>query len=39
MQHLEDLEDILAMDTAAKGETNFRDYREIQAELKKEGKL
>ena len=33
MQHLEDLEDILDMDTAAKGETHFRDYREIQAEL------
>ena len=39
MQHLEDLEDILDMDAAAKGETHFRDYREIQAELKKEGKL
>ena len=39
MQHLEDLEDILDMDAAVKGETHFRDYREIQAELKKEGKL
>ena len=39
MQHLEDLEDILDMDTAAKGETHFRDYREIQAKLKKGGKL
>ncbi len=39
MQHLEDLEDILDMDAAAKSETHFRDYREIQAELKKEGKL
>ena len=39
MQHLEDLEDILDMDIAMKGETHFRDYREIQAELKKEDKL
>ena len=39
MQHLEDLEDILDMDTAAKSKTHFPDYREIQAELKKEGKL
>ena len=33
MQHLEDLEDILDMDTATRGETHFRDYREIQAEF------
>ena len=39
MQHLEDLEDILDMDAAVKSDTHFRDYCEIQAELKKEGKL
>lgn len=39
MQHLKDLEDILDMDAAAKSKTHFRDYREIQAKLKKEGKL
>ena len=27
MQHLEDLEDILDLDAAAKSETHFRDYR------------
>ena len=39
MEHLEDLEDILEMDTAVKTETDSRDYQEIRVELKKEGKL
>lgn len=39
MEHIEDLEDTLEMDIAVKSETTFQDYREIQAELKAEGKL
>ncbi len=39
MEHIEDLEDTLEMDIAVKSETTFRDYRDIQAELRKEGKL
>ena len=39
IEHLEDLEDILEMDTAVKTETESRPYQEIRAELKKEGKL
>ena len=39
MEHLEDLEDILEMDVAVEAETDSRDYQEIRAELKKEGKL
>ena len=36
---LEDLEDILEMDSAVETATDFRDYQEIRVELKKEGKL
>ena len=39
MQCLEDLEDILEMDAAVKTESEFRDYKDIQADLIKEGKL
>lgn len=39
MELIEDLEDTLEMDIAVKSETTFRDYRDIQAELKAEGKL
>ena len=36
---LEDLEDILEMDSTVETATDFRDYQEIRSELKKEGKL
>ena len=36
---LEDLEDILEMDSAVETATDFRDYQEIRSELQKEGKL
>ncbi len=36
---LEDLEDILEMDSAAETAIDFRDYQEIRSDLKKEGKL
>ena len=36
---LEDLEDILEMDSAVETETDFRDYQEIRSELKKEERL
>lgn len=36
---LEDLEDVLDMDSAVETATNFRDYQEIRSELEKEGKL
>lgn len=39
MKHLEDLEDILEMNAAVETETDSRNYWEIQAELKQEGKL
>lgn len=39
MKCLEDLEDILEMDSAVETATDFRDYQEIRAELKREGKL
>lgn len=39
MEHIEDLEDTLEMDAAVKSETTFRDYHDIRAELKAEGKL
>ena len=39
IEYLEDLEDILEMDAAVETETDSRDYQEIRAELKKEGKL
>lgn len=39
IEHIEDLEDTLEMDAAVRSETTFRDYSEIRAELKAEGKL
>ncbi|MYA69097.1 hypothetical protein F4141_14845 [Candidatus Poribacteria bacterium] len=36
---LEDLEDILEMDSVVETATNFRDYQEIRSDLQKEGKL
>ena len=36
---LEDLEDIVEMDSVVETATDFRDYQEIRSELKKEGKL
>ena len=39
MKCLEDLEDILEMDSAVETATDFRDYQKIRSELKKEGKL
>ncbi len=39
IEHIEDLEDTLEMDVAVRSETTFRDYSEIRAELKAEGKL
>lgn len=39
MQRLEDLEDMLEMDVAVQTETDFRDYRDVQTDLIKEGKF
>ena len=39
MKCLEDLEDILEMDSTVETATDFRDYQGIRSELKKEGKL
>ena len=39
MKCLEDLEDILEMDSAVETATSFRDYQGIRSDLKKEGKL
>jgi PHD/YefM family antitoxin component YafN of YafNO toxin-antitoxin module len=36
MQRLEDLEDMLEMDAAIQTETDFRDYRDIRADLIKD---
>jgi len=36
---LEDLEDILEMDSVVEAATNCRDYQEIRLDLQKEGKL
>ena len=36
---LEDLEDILEMDSAVETATNFRNYQEIRSDLRIEGKL
>ena len=38
MQRLEDLEDALDLDEAVETATGFREYTEIRAELRKEGK-
>ena len=39
IKSLEDLEDILDMDSAIETATDFRDYQETRSELEKEGKL
>jgi len=39
MQRLEDLEDALDLDIAVRETRNFKDYRVIREELKKEGRL
>ena len=39
MQRLEDLEDALDLDEAVETATGFREYTEIRAELRREGKL
>ncbi len=39
MKRLEDLEDALTLDKAVEIATDFRNYREIQQELKQEGRL
>ena len=39
MKCLEDLEDILEMDSVIETATDFRDYQEIRSDLKREGKL
>lgn len=36
---LEDLEDIVEMDSVVETATDFRDYQDIRSDLKKEGKL
>jgi hypothetical protein len=36
---LEDLEDILEMDSAVETATNFRNYQEIRSDLRIEGRL
>ena len=38
VQRLEDLEDALDLDEAVETATGFREYTEIRAELRKEGK-
>ena len=37
MQRLQDLEDALDLDRAVETATDFREYTEIQAEMKKKG--
>lgn len=39
IQRLEDLEDILEIDAAVRTKTDFRDYRDVQTDMIKEGKL
>jgi len=39
MQRLEEMEDALSLDEAVHTAQNFRDYREVRAELKREGRL
>lgn len=38
LQRLEELEDVLDLDEAVETATGFRDYSDIRAELKQEGK-
>ncbi len=39
MEHLEDLEDALALDEAVKNSQEFTDYQEIRDELRQEGRI
>jgi hypothetical protein len=39
LQRLEELEDALSLDEAVRDSQSFRDYGEIRAELKQEGRL
>ena len=39
LKHLEDLEDALELDKAVRTGKKFRDYAEIQVELRKAGRL
>jgi len=39
LQRLEELEDALSLDEATRTAQSFRDYGEIRAELKREGRL
>ena len=39
LRRLEELEDALSLDEAVRTAQSFRDYREIRAELKREGRL
>ena len=39
IQHLEDLKDTLILDESVRTAKGFRNYAEIQAELKKSGRL
>jgi len=39
LQRLEDLEDALSLDEAARSAKSFRDYSKIREELKQEGRL
>ncbi|HLF03921.1 MAG TPA: type II toxin-antitoxin system prevent-host-death family antitoxin [Dehalococcoidia bacterium] len=39
MEHLEELEDALALDEAVGKAEEFTDYRQIREELKQEGRL
>jgi len=39
LQRLEELEDALSLDEAVRTAQSFKDYGEIRAELKREGRL
>ena len=39
IKHLEDLEDILEMDSVVETATDFRNYQAIRSDLQKAGKL
>lgn len=39
LQHLEDIEDALALDEAVRSAKRLRDYSDIRAEMRKAGRL
>jgi PHD/YefM family antitoxin component YafN of YafNO toxin-antitoxin module len=39
LRHIEEMEDALALDEAARTAEGFRPYAEVRAELKKKGRL